>query len=103
VVITSRVGGAVALFFVIPPAAAAIILLYLMITTPFSEAVRYCTSKLGDLIAFGEILRARPDSTYASQSQPQKWSDASGSAQPGHVAQSQHWSNVQDINLTPRT
>jgi len=103
VVIASRVGGGVALVFAIPPAAAAIILLFLMITTPFSEAVRYSTSKLGDLIAFGEILRTRPDSTYASQSRPQKWSDASGSAQPGHVAQSQHWSNLQHINLTSRT
>jgi len=104
-VIASRIGGGrtFALAFAIPPAAAAAVLLYLMTTTPLSEAVRYSTSKLGDLIAFGESLRTRPDSTYASQYRPQKWSYASGSAQPSHVAQSQDWSDVQHIHLTSLT
>jgi hypothetical protein len=105
VVIASRVGGGrtVALVFAIPPTVAAAILLYLMITTSLSETVQYSASKLGDLIAFGELLRARQYSTHASQSGPQKWSDASGSAQPSHVAQSQYWSKAPHINLTSRT
>lgn len=104
-VIASRVGGGTisALAFAIPPAAAALVLLYLVITTPLSKAVRYSTSKLGDLIAFGESLRTRSDSTYASRSRPQKWSVALGSARTSHMAQSQNWSDVQHTNMTSQT